>query len=88
MPDHLHVVLQVQNPRTTVAQFVAHFKAIITRAGRPQGYAVWQRSFHDHVLRDYEDFATRCRYVVDNPVRKGMVAEWQEYPYAWLSEVA
>jgi hypothetical protein len=45
---------------------------------------VWQRSFHDHALRSGEDPAQAALYVVNNAVRRGLVDEWQQYPYAWL----
>lgn len=41
----------------------------------------WQRNFFDHLLRTKEDLAAHVRYVAENPVRKQLVAEWQEYPY-------
>jgi REP element-mobilizing transposase RayT len=41
----------------------------------------WQKDFYDHVIRKHEDIATQVNYILDNPVRKGLVSSWQEYPY-------
>jgi len=41
----------------------------------------WQKDFFDHVIRRHEDIATQVKYILDNPLRKGLVSSWQEYPY-------
>ena len=41
----------------------------------------WQKDFYDHVIRTNEDIATQVRYILDNPVRKGLVLFWQEYSF-------
>ena len=42
----------------------------------------WQTSFYDHFLRKEEDVRDVVMYVLHNPVRKGLVSEWREYPYS------
>ena len=41
----------------------------------------WQKDFYDHVMRKHEDIVTQVKYVLDNPVRKGFVSTWEEYPF-------
>ena len=41
----------------------------------------WQKDFYDHVIRKSEDIAVQVRYILDNPVRKGLVPTWEEYPF-------
>ena len=31
------------------------------------GIPIWQRSFHDHVIRDHRDYVKISKYVRDNP---------------------
>jgi len=45
---------------------------------------LWQRYFYDHVLRNEEDLKNVALYVLENPVRKGMVENWQDYPYCGI----
>lgn len=45
------------------------------------GGSLWQESYFDHVLRDDEETNTALKYVLENPVRKGMVTKFEEYPY-------
>lgn len=42
---------------------------------------MWQKDFYDHIIRKHEDMAAQVRYILDNPVRKGLVPSWQEYPF-------
>ncbi len=42
---------------------------------------VWQKDFYDHVIREDDDLAVHVRYVLDNPCRKGLVNDWEEYPF-------
>jgi len=41
----------------------------------------WQKDFFDHVIKIDESLATNVKYTLDNPVRKGIVTQWQEYPF-------
>ena len=49
---------------------------------RRNGESLWQESYYDHVLRDDEDIDRTVRYVLENPVRKGLVLEFDEYPFS------
>jgi REP element-mobilizing transposase RayT len=42
----------------------------------------WQRRFFDHVLRNDESYAQKWNYVRENPVRAGLVAKAEDWPYA------
>ena len=41
----------------------------------------WQKDFYDHIIRKNESIGVQVRYILDNPVRKGLVNSWQHYPY-------
>lgn len=42
---------------------------------------IWQREFFDHVLRSEENYAQKWEYVRSNPVRAGLVARAEDWPY-------
>ena len=42
---------------------------------------VFQRECWDVQIRNAADFAEKMNYVLGNPVRKGFVANWSEWPY-------
>ena len=41
----------------------------------------WQKAFFDHVLRSEESYSEKWLYVAENPVRKGLVAQAQDWPF-------
>ena len=49
---------------------------------RRTGEFLWQPSYFDHVLRDDEETKRAVRYVLENPVRKGLVTEFANYPFS------
>ena len=83
MPDHLHLVI-APGIEKDIVKFVGEYKGRTTRIAWKFGVKgkFWQTSFHDHFLRKEEDVRDTVMYVLHNPVRKGLVSEWREYPYA------
>jgi REP element-mobilizing transposase RayT len=83
MPDHVHLLIE---PSATcdIVTFVARFKNLAQRAAWRLGVrgTFWQASFWDHFLRREEQVEVVARYILDNPVRKGLVERWQDYPFS------
>jgi putative transposase len=83
MPDHVHLVVCATIESADLRMIMTRWKQ---RAGyeykQRTGKHLWQPSYFDHVLRDDEDTHRAMRYVLENPVRKGIVAEFHEYPFS------
>ena len=47
----------------------------------------WQTGFFDHVLRSGESYGEKWEYVRMNPVRAGLAARPEDWPYAGEIEV-
>ena len=43
----------------------------------------WQAESYDHIVRDEAEWKRIIRYVLDNPVKAGLVSEWQQWPYTY-----
>ncbi len=82
MPDHAHLLVEALVEDADLLRFVSGFKQ---RTGfafkRLAGQALWQDGFHDHVLRADECARSVARYLLENPVRAGLVRHPQEWPY-------
>jgi putative transposase len=83
MPDHVHLVLEA-SVTCDIVTFVGQFKNLAQRAAWRRGVqgAFWQTGFYDHFLRREEQLETVVRYVIENPVRAGLVHASQDYPFA------
>ena len=83
MPDHLHVLLSPDDSGQPLAKWLLAFKNYTGRmfangGGTPP---LWQRSAHDHVCRGDETPEFVLAYIVNNPVRAGLVDSWRDWTW-------
>ncbi|MBE2198715.1 MAG: hypothetical protein IAE79_08905 [Anaerolinea sp.] len=45
----------------------------------------WQPESYDHVVRDEAELLRIRRYVLENPVKAGLVAQWEDWPWSWCN---
>ncbi len=74
MPDHVHGVLCLTgNAPMPLGRYIAAFKGISTRLANvlraTPGAPLWQRSYHDTVVRDEHHLAHIRQYIAENPAR-------------------
>ena len=83
MPDHLHLLILGKEETADLRDLIRTFKQ---KAGYwyRQTYKVslWQPSYYDHVLRREEGVKAAARYIVENPIRSGLVENVEDYPYS------
>jgi len=73
MPEHLHVLL-TPGKGQTVERCVQFIKGGFSFSVRKQfAGEVWQAGFHEHRIRDSEDFRNQTEYVAGNPGRRGLI---------------
>jgi putative transposase len=82
MPDHVHLLLS-PGLMGDLVEFIRDYKSRTTRLCWEHGIhgKVWQRSFYDHILREFDDPMKHVRYILENPVREQMVDSFSEYPW-------
>jgi len=82
MPDHLHVLAGGLAETSDFRRFASLAKQRaafeFTSATRRK---LWQPSYYDHVLREAESSLPFIRYILDNPVRGGLVKHLEDYSY-------
>ena len=91
MPDHVHLIFtplvdheameicSLANIMDAIKGASAHkINQALGRKGR-----VWQPESFDHVLRSSESLDVKIQYLLENPVRRGLVKEWADYPWLW-----
>ena len=83
MPDHLHFFVRLM-PEAKLGVFVKLLKQALTKTARGAGNEeshLWQPGFFDHLVRHSESYAEKWQYVLQNPVRAGLVSRAEEWPY-------
>lgn len=89
MPDHIHGIIIIKNQepneikkiygfetgekqgRRSIPGLIKGFKSATTRLYK--GGELWQRSYHDHIIRSEGEYQRICAYIRNNP-------------YQWLSK--
>ena len=77
MPDHLHAILSVPGSRSLPSVVASWKRLVAKRLG-----ISWQRGFFDHRLRSESSGQQKWKYVMQNPVRAGLVSDATHWPYA------
>ena len=44
----------------------------------------WQDENYDRAIRDHAEWARTIAYVINNPVKAGLVAQWEDWPHTYL----
>jgi len=83
MPDHIHLLISPQGGQNIVS-FVQAYKSRTTQIYWRTGNRgrLWQAGFYDRILREEQDVKEVARYILDNPVRKGLVDDFLEHPFS------
>ena len=84
MPDHLHYLISPQNDGSSVLTFTDRFKGRVMPLVRKHGWPgkLWQERYCDHIVREDEDLRAIALYILNNPVRKGLVERAGDWPYS------
>lgn len=69
MPNHIHMILLIQCNGSamhspTVSTVIQQFKGHITKQIKR---SIWQKSFHDHIIRNEQDYNKIWEYIDNNP---------------------
>jgi putative transposase len=81
MPDHLHALIAF--PRIeSMQQVIRSWKHYLAR----HQHIEWQRDYFDHRIRDHNSLQEKAAYIRQNPVRAGLVASQELWPYIWEPE--
>ena len=74
MPNHIHLIIKIERKTgghrgPPLQSIIGNFKSFTTHK---YSDTLWQRSFHDHIIRDEKDYLKIWNYIDANP------AKWEE----------
>ena len=82
MPNHIHMIISIKNTtfsadtssekceleinqhRKSISKIIRSFKTLVSKG---IGETIFQRSFHDHVIRNRDDYRNIWKYINNNP---------------------
>ena len=87
MPNHVHLVVRLPleaPPLVKTLQRLKSYTAMQANKLLGRTGAFWQAESYDHIVRGGE-LERILAYVVENPVKAGLVEDWQQWPYMYLA---
>ena len=94
MSNHVHWAFELNksdeedNPvyLQDVLQSVKRYSAkMINKFEKRQG-SLWQKESYDTTIRDDRHLINAIVYILNNPVKAGLVKEWKEWPGTWCAD--
>jgi putative transposase len=85
MPDHVHLLLTVFDEMTIEKAMQLIKGRFSHRLSHELGYKgeVWQRGFTEEQVINKESLEAHRAYIVNNPVKAGLAASPDEYPFCF-----
>jgi putative transposase len=80
MPDHLHFFCAPRDLHFGIDQWIEFWKRQFTRRHQDRSWA-WQRKSFHHRIRNRKEYEEKLAYVRENPLRKKLVANPDNWPY-------
>ena len=75
MPNHIHLLLTncfddsgraMLAPTPNISNVIRQFKGAVTKKTH---ISLWQKSFHDRIIRNEKEFLNYCEYIDNNPLK-------------------
>ena len=72
MPNHIHLIISLygtmraSSPTKNIENIIRSFKIMVTKE---IGKSIWQRSYHDHIIRGEKDYQKIWEYIDTNVIR-------------------
>ncbi|MGA2084918.1 MAG: transposase [Terracidiphilus sp.] len=80
MPDHIHALI-TPAPDVSLEKAMQFIKGGFSFRMKSK-HDVWMRSFNESRIMSEEKFMSCVRYIEENPVRRGLVAKPEAYPFS------
>ena len=94
MPNHVHILIdtaiQTENdnfvPIGKIMKLIKggtsrEINIILKRKG-----TLWLRDYYDHYIRTQKEFTNIVNYIKLNPVKSGLVNDWEKWKYTFVSK--
>lgn len=74
MPDHVHLIICLHDKSDKINGRIISAPTLSVVVGQMKrwvskqiGFPIWQKSFHDHIIRNEQDYNAIRRYIYENP---------------------
>lgn len=91
MSNHVHVVFEINkaNWQSALPDLPGIMQSLKRHTARQANLilgregAFWQDESYDHVIRNNEEYIRIVNYVLENPVKAGLVSDWDQWQWTY-----
>lgn len=96
MPNHFHLLIDTAfqlsekavhpeyKPLSKMMNYIKGGSAYAANQMLNRKGKFWQGESYDHLVRNEKEFHNIVRYIANNPVKAGLVKEWQEWQFTYV----
>ena len=90
MSNHVHLIIDKSN---------LEFASLSAIFGSIKGYSAglinkligrtghfWASEIYDHLIKNEKELDSQIKYVINNPVKAGLVDKWQQWDYSFVDD--
>ena len=66
MPNHVHMLIELNKQNKSIPQIMSIFKSSVSKQVE---FSVWQKSYYDHIIRNFKEYQAIYYYIDENPNR-------------------
>jgi REP element-mobilizing transposase RayT len=91
MSNHVHIIFKlldafeesIKFPVTEIFKKLKSFTALKANQKLGRTGSFWHAESYDRVIRDEDELENTIRYVLNNPVKAGLVKNWKEWEHTY-----
>ena len=74
MPNHIHAIIELKSMNKNIlGDIIKTYKSMCSKKcnqlNKVSGITIWQRNFHEYVIRNEKDYYIKYEYIINNPYR-------------------
>jgi REP element-mobilizing transposase RayT len=92
MHNHVHLVIDTgfrkdPEPLHKIMKLIKGSSSRAINLILNQSGPLWQKDSYDHLIRNDKELGEIGDYIIENPVKAGKVAKWQDWPYTYVKYI-
>lgn len=89
MPNHIHLIFKLIPSNKGIAKIMQSLKRISAHESNKvleREGIFWQGESFDRLIRDHKELYFTINYVLENPVKAGLVDTWEKWRYTYINK--
>jgi putative transposase len=89
MSNHIHVAFTLKPGARPVSKIMHSIKRYTARESNKilgRSGKFWQDESYDHLVRDEQELSRIKDYIINNPVKAGLVKDWRDWKWTYLAD--